>query len=150
MGSSAMVSAKTLSSMSKLAPTASAAILLSEGHSITDMYDQVMAISEELHTEKSENRRLELYLEQILQEVKHKAPMIDSLANDYKRAVESHDRLSARMDKMQRGTKESGEFRDKAERERDEVSRENIKLQRKCGDLSRQAPYLLQECLFTV
>jgi nucleoprotein TPR len=131
--------------MSKITPTASAAILLSEGHSITDMYDQVVSISEELRTEKSEKRRVELYLDQILQEVKHKAPMIDSLTNDYRRAVESHDMLSARMDKMQRAMTESADYRAKAERERDELQSETVKLQRESEDLSRQVQSLLQE-----
>jgi chromosome segregation ATPase len=122
----------------KITPNASAAILLSEGLSITDMHNQVVSISEELRTAKSEKQRVELYLDQILQEVKHKAPMIDSLTNDYRRAVESHDMLSARMNKMQRAMT-------KVERERDELKCETVKLQRESEDLSRQVQSLLQE-----
>ena len=71
-----------------LSPSAAqASRLLKSGITLTGIYSQMVAISEELAQEKEENKRLNSYMDQILLEIEERAPILRQQRENYEMAM---------------------------------------------------------------
>lgn len=64
----------------------------------TTMYSMVVETKKALITESKRAADLQYYLDLVHKEIESKAPLIESQRRDYKRVLDSHDRLTKRLD----------------------------------------------------
>lgn len=128
-----------------LSPTAATAgRILKSGPSITQIYSQLVTATDELHMEKEENRRLNSYIEKIVQEFEDKTPMLQKEREDYEQALETIAELTKHNENM---IVECHRLRDEcadAKKSESRALRENDRMKKEITDLSRQV------CLYTV
>ncbi|CAM9260818.1 unnamed protein product, partial [Chrysoparadoxa australica] len=77
-----------------LPPVVPDAQLAIAGLSLSETQDRLVQAEQALHSEKSERKKLELYLNHLLKELDRKGPIIASQKQDYRRALQSHEQLS--------------------------------------------------------
>ncbi|CAH0761185.1 unnamed protein product [Diatraea saccharalis] len=132
--------------LSDLAPSAATASkLLKSGMSLTQIYSQLVKVTDELTQEKEENRRLNITINTIVQELEEKAPMLQKQKAEYEEAIESNTALSQQIDSI---LIECNRLRDdysETSKIANHYSRENAKLKGELADLGRQVCFLLKE-----
>ncbi|KAL0871932.1 hypothetical protein ABMA27_004380 [Loxostege sticticalis] len=132
--------------LSDLAPSAATASkLLKSGMSLTQIYSQLVKVTDELSQEKEENRRLNITINTIVQELEEKAPLLQKQKADYEEAVESNTALTQQIDSL---LIECNRLRDdysESSKIANHYSRENAKLKGELADLGRQVCFLLKE-----
>ncbi|XP_028165635.1 nucleoprotein TPR isoform X1 [Ostrinia furnacalis] len=132
--------------LSDLAPSAATASkLLKSGMSLTQIYSQLVKVTDELAQEKEENRRLNITINTIVQELEEKAPLLQKQKADYEEAVESNTALTQQIDSL---LIECNRLRDdyaETSKIANHYSRENAKLKGELADLGRQVCFLLKE-----
>jgi len=129
-----------------LSPSAAAASrMLKSGVTITGIYSQMVNLSEELAVEKEENKRLNLYLDQILLEIEERAPMLKQQREDYERAVGAVGGLTEQLEaareeaELRRG--EAEEYR----RGNASLEKDRNRLETMVQDLGKQVTVLVRE-----
>lgn len=132
--------------LSDLAPSAATASkLLKSGMSLTQIYSQLVKVTEELAKEKEENRRLNITINTIVQELEEKAPLLQKQKSEFEEAIESNTALSQQIDSL---AIECNRLRDdysETSKIANHYSRENSKLKGELADLGRQVCFLLKE-----
>ncbi|CAK1556263.1 unnamed protein product [Leptosia nina] len=132
--------------LSDLAPSAAVASkLLKSGMSLTQIYSQLVKVSEELAQEKEENKKLNITINKIVQELEEKAPFIQKQKSEYVEALESNSALSQQIESL---TLECNRLRDdynETSKIANHYNRENNKLKGELADLGRQVCFLLKE-----
>ncbi|KAI8426277.1 hypothetical protein MSG28_005163 [Choristoneura fumiferana] len=132
--------------LSDLAPSAATASkLLKSGMSLTQIYSQLVKVSDELAQEKEENRRLNITINTIVQELEEKAPMLQKQKIEHEEAIESNTALSQQIDSL---VIECNRLRDdynESSKIANHYSRENTRLKGELADLGRQVCFLLKE-----
>ena len=137
------VSQGAIEALSPMAAATSA--ILKKGMTLTQIYTEYMKVSDMLQTEKDENARLKVYLEQILQEVEEKAPVLQQQKEDYIHAIKTVENMSGRLEEniteCHRLRNECSDYQRKV----DFHKREEKRLHTLCVDLSRQVRVLMKE-----
>lgn len=132
--------------LSDLAPSAATASkLLKSGMSLTQIYSQLVKVTEELTQAKEENRRLNITINTIVQELEEKAPLLQKQKAEYEEAIESNTALTQQIDSL---LIECNRLRDdygESSKIANHYSRENAKLKGELADLGRQVCFLLKE-----
>lgn len=132
--------------LSDLAPSAATASkLLKSGMSLTQVYSQLVKVTDELTQEKEENRRLNITINTIVQELEEKAPMLQKQRAEYEEALESNAALTQQIDSL---LIECNRLRDdygESSKIANHYSRENARLKGELADLGRQVCFLLKE-----
>ncbi|KAL4707670.1 hypothetical protein ACJJTC_014851 [Scirpophaga incertulas] len=132
--------------LSDLAPSAATASkLLKSGMSLTQIYSQLVKVSDELSQEKEENRRLNITINTIVQELEEKAPLLQKQKAEYEEALESNTALTQQIDTL---LIECNRLRDdygESSKIANHFTRENAKLKGELADLGRQVCFLLKE-----
>ncbi|XP_060802413.1 nucleoprotein TPR isoform X3 [Amyelois transitella] len=132
--------------LSDLAPSAATASkLLKSGMSLTQIYSQLVKVTEDLAQEKEENRRLNITINTIVQELEEKAPVLQKQKAEYEEALESNTALSQQIDSL---VTECNRLRDdysESSKIANHYTRENSKLKGELADLGRQVCFLLKE-----
>ncbi|CAK1586173.1 unnamed protein product [Parnassius mnemosyne] len=132
--------------LSDLAPSAATASkLLKSGMSLTQIYSQLVKVTEDLSQEKEENRRLNITINTIVQELEEKAPLLQKQKADYEETLESNTALTQQIDSL---LIECNRLRDdysESSKIANHYSRENAKLKGELADLGRQVCFLLKE-----
>ncbi|XP_050664240.1 nucleoprotein TPR-like [Leptidea sinapis] len=132
--------------VSELAPSAAAASrLIKSGMTLTQIYSQIVKISDELAREKEENRQLNLAINSIVQELEEKAPLLKKEKTEYIEAMETNTALSQQIESL---TIECNRLRDdysETSKIASHYNRENTKLKGELADLGRQVCFLLKE-----
>ena len=83
----------------KLFPQAMATSrLLKSGMTLTQIYSNYMTAVEDLDSQKEENKRLNSYLEQILQEIEDRAPKMKKQREDYEAALDTLNQITPQLD----------------------------------------------------
>ncbi|PIK55813.1 putative nucleoprotein TPR-like [Apostichopus japonicus] len=134
--------------LTSLSPTAAAASsFIKSGMTLTQMYSEYIKASESLQSEKLENQRLNEYMDQILQEIEEKAPILQQQREDYEKSLETTNQLSIRLDAalLVRNVNSKRATADEAERRRGHVMREKERLKQQTVDLGQQVRVLLRE-----
>ncbi|NWR37056.1 TPR protein, partial [Tachuris rubrigastra] len=139
----AILSEEELAAMS---PTAAAvAKVVKPGMKLTELYNAYVESQDQLHMEKLENKRINKYLDEIVQEVEAKAPILKRQREEFERSQKAVASLSA---KLEQAMKEIHCLQDKADQANKHASffeRETQRLEVRVKDLSQQICVLLME-----
>ncbi|XP_046396406.1 nucleoprotein TPR isoform X2 [Ischnura elegans] len=129
-----------------LSPSAAAASrLIKSGLSLTQIYSQYVAVSEELFVEKQQSKKLNLFLNAILTELEERTPHLKLERENYHSAILSINHLSTRCDELLLEAQQLREEASEARKAHGHYSRENARLKVEVKDLSRQVCTLLKE-----
>ncbi|CAH0729760.1 unnamed protein product, partial [Brenthis ino] len=132
--------------LSDLAPSAATASkLLKSGMSLTQIYSQLVKVTDELSQEKEENRRLNVTINKIVQELEEKVPLLQKQKTEYVEALESNAALTQQIESL---VIECNRLRDdysESSKIANHYNRENNRLKGELADLGRQVCFLLKE-----
>ncbi|XP_014791097.1 nucleoprotein TPR isoform X3 [Octopus bimaculoides] len=133
-------------SIASVSPTAAATSkLLKSGMTLTQIYNEYVQAIEELQLEKEENKRLKSYLDQIMQEIEEKAPILRQQREDYEQALHTITQLTHKLDTaMLEGQKLRSET-EETRRRMTYSQREIKRLTQQSTDLGQQVQFLLRE-----
>ncbi|NXF99080.1 TPR protein, partial [Sakesphorus luctuosus] len=109
------------------------------------LYNAYVESQDQLHMEKLENKRINKYLDEIVQEVEAKAPILKRQREEFERSQKAVASLSA---KLEQAMKEIHCLQDKADQANKHASffeRESQRLEVRVKDLSQQICVLLME-----
>lgn len=129
-----------------LSPSAAAASrLIKSGMTLTQIYSQYVAVSEELLLQKEETRKLNLYINTIIEEIEEKAPVLKKQREDYDHALENVATLTREIDKYITECNKLRHEAAEAQKAEAHYSRENKRLKEEVVDLAKQVCFLLKE-----
>lgn len=133
-------------SIESLSPSAAhASRLLKSGLTVTGIYSQMVGLGEELAKEKQETARLNLYIQQILEEVESRAPQLKKQREDYEKVMAAvgglTDNLEAAREEVELRRSEAEEAR----RNLKIVERERDRLELQVTDLGKQVSTLVRD-----
>lgn len=129
-----------------LSPSAAAASrLIKSGMTLTQIYSQYVAVSEELLLQKEETRKLNLYINTIIEEIEEKAPILKKQHEDYDHALENVATLTREIDKYITECNKLRHEAAEAKKAEAHYSRENKRLKEEVVDLAKQVCFLLKE-----
>ncbi|XP_078038585.1 nuclear basket protein megator isoform X2 [Augochlora pura] len=130
----------------QLAPTAAiASRVLRKGLSLTQIYTQLVEVTNELTSQRVENERLKSQMDVILRELEEKAPILQQQREDYETAKANIATLTSRLDELLAENHTLQETSDEANRIAKHHTKENQRLKRELSDLARQVCFLLKE-----
>ncbi|XP_060722892.1 translocated promoter region b, nuclear basket protein isoform X3 [Tachysurus vachellii] len=131
--------------LSTMSPTAAAVTKIKPGMKLTEIYAAYVESREQLQLEKLENKRVNKYLDDIVQEVETKAPVLKRQREELERAQKSVASLSAKLEhavqEVQRLQKET----DEAKKHSSVLERDNQRFEVQLRDMARQVRVLLVE-----
>eukprot|EP00794_Sanderia_malayensis_P010976 gene10976-12139_t len=133
--------APTLSkeSLDQLSPSAAvASALIKKGMTLTQIYSEYVTVSDELEVQKDENARLKQYLDQILQEIEEKAPILQHQKEDYESCLKTIENLTTKFESALTKCERFRAEHEEATRKLDAAKRENQRLNVLCSDLGQQ------------
>ncbi|XP_039755492.1 nucleoprotein TPR isoform X2 [Pararge aegeria] len=132
--------------LSDLAPSAATASkLMKSGMSLTQIYSQLVSVTDDLSQKKEENRQLHITINKIVQELEEKAPLLQKQRAEYLEAKESNVALTQQIESL---VIECNRLRDdycESSKISNHYSRENSRLKGELADLGRQVCFLLKE-----
>ncbi|XP_032663158.1 nucleoprotein TPR-like isoform X2 [Odontomachus brunneus] len=130
----------------QLAPTAAiTSRVLRKGLSLTQIYTQLVEVTDQLTQERQENERLKSQMDVILCELQQKAPLLQQQRQDYETAMTNIEMLTSRQDEILAENQRLLESSNEAKRLASHNGKENQKLKIELSDLARQVCYLLKE-----
>ncbi|NWZ00226.1 TPR protein, partial [Loxia curvirostra] len=139
----AILSEEELAAMS---PTAAAvAKVVKPGMKLTELYNAYVETQDQLHMEKLENRRINKYLDEIVQEVEAKAPILKRQREEYERSQKAVASLSAKLEQAMKEIHRLQDSADQANKHASFFERESQRLEVRVKDLSQQICVLLME-----
>ncbi|NXG85536.1 TPR protein, partial [Stercorarius parasiticus] len=139
----AILSEEELAAMS---PTAAAvAKVVKPGMKLTELYNAYVETQDQLLLEKLENKRINKYLDEIVQEVEAKAPILKRQREEFERSQKAVASLSAKLEQAMKEIQRLQEDADKANKHASLLERENQRLETQVKDLSQQIRVLLME-----
>ncbi|NWU69201.1 TPR protein, partial [Pterocles burchelli] len=139
----AILSEEELAAMS---PTAAAvAKVVRPGMKLTELYNAYVETQDQLLLEKLENKRINKYLDEIVQEVEAKAPILKRQREEFERSQKAVASLSAKLEQAMKEIQRLQENADKANKHSSVLERENQRLEIQVKDLSQQIRVLLME-----
>ncbi|NXK00217.1 TPR protein, partial [Corythaixoides concolor] len=139
----AILSEEELAAMS---PTAAAvAKVVKPGMKLTELYNAYVETQDQLLLEKLENKRINKYLDEIVQEVEAKAPILKRQREEFERSQKAVASLSAKLEQAMKEIQRFQENADKANKHASLLERENQRLEIQVKDLSQQIRVLLME-----
>ncbi|XP_053098080.1 translocated promoter region b, nuclear basket protein isoform X1 [Pangasianodon hypophthalmus] len=131
--------------LSTMSPTAAAVTKIKPGMKLTEIYTAYVESQEQLQLEKLENKRVNKYLDDIVQEVEAKAPILKRQREELERAQKSVASLSAKLEhavqEVQRFQKEA----DEANKHSSLLERDNQRFEVQLSDMAHQVRVLLIE-----
>nr|CAD7608336.1 unnamed protein product [Timema genevievae] len=135
---------RTIESMSPAAAAASR--MIKSGLTVTQIYSQYVSASDELLLTKEENKRLNHFINTIIEDIEEKAPyLMKKQKEDYARTLLQVESAKTNMDAMlaelQKVTDEGNEAKKTAAFH----VRENLRLKAELTDVSKQVCFLLKE-----
>ncbi|KAM6124630.1 nucleoprotein TPR isoform 2-T2 [Pterocles gutturalis] len=139
----AILSEEELAAMS---PTAAAvAKVVKPGMKLTELYNAYVETQDQLLLEKLENKRINKYLDEIVQEVEAKAPILKRQREEFERSQKAVASLSAKLEQAMKEIQRLQESADKANKHSSVLERESQRLEIQVKDLSQQIRVLLME-----
>uniref|UniRef100_A0A8D2J5L1 Nucleoprotein TPR n=1 Tax=Varanus komodoensis TaxID=61221 RepID=A0A8D2J5L1_VARKO len=132
--------------LAAMSPTAAAvAKVVKPGMKLTELYNAYIEAQDQLLLEKLENKRINKYLDEIVQEVEAKAPILKRQREEYERSQKAVASLSAKLEQAMKEIQRLQEGADKANKRASVLERENQRLEIQVKDLSQQIRVLLME-----
>ncbi|XP_055043154.2 translocated promoter region b, nuclear basket protein isoform X1 [Misgurnus anguillicaudatus] len=129
-----------------MSPTASAvAKIIKPGMKLTEIYTAYVEAQEQLQREKLENKRLHKYLDDIVQEMEAKAPILKRQREEHERLQKSVSSLSAKLEQAVAEVHRLQKEADEANKGSSVLTRENQRLEVQLADMAQQVRVLLIE-----
>ncbi|CAH1255215.1 TPR [Branchiostoma lanceolatum] len=119
--------------------------MLTSGMTLTEIYNEYVKATDQLELEKMESARLKGYLDQILEEIEQKAPVLQRQREDYERSLQTINKLSQKLDTTALECEQLRAEVDDSRRRTSQLTRENERLSTRTVDLSQQVRVLLKE-----
>ncbi|KAL2089461.1 hypothetical protein ACEWY4_014149 [Coilia grayii] len=141
-GTASVVSEEQLTTMS---PTAAAISKIRPGMKLTELYSAYIEAQEQLQLEHMENRRVNKYLDDIVQEVEAKAPVLKRQRDEHERMQKSVASLSAKLEQAVKEVHRLQKEADEANKRSCVLERDNKRCDQQLSDLSQQVRVLLIE-----
>ncbi|KAK4472498.1 hypothetical protein MN116_003745 [Schistosoma mekongi] len=118
---------------------------LKRGHSLTQLYADYIQVVEDRDQLKLDKQRLTEYVEQMVDELKEKAPLLRNQQEDYQKLQTEFKDLTSCYQCVSKKLEEVQLQRRESERRAGYYHRETCRLKQTCSDLSKQVKSLLYE-----
>ncbi|XP_063057948.1 translocated promoter region b, nuclear basket protein isoform X2 [Engraulis encrasicolus] len=141
-GATSVLSEEQLTTMS---PTAAAITKIRPGMKLTEIYSAYIDAQEALQLERMENRRVNKYLDDIVQEVEAKAPILKRQRDEHERMQKSVASLSTKLEQAVKEVHRLQKEADEANKRSCVLERDNKRSDQQLSDLSHQVRVLLIE-----
>ncbi|KAK0150428.1 Nucleoprotein TPR [Merluccius polli] len=141
-GSSSLLSEEQITTMS---PTAAAVAKIKPGMKLTELYTAYVESQEQLQLERLENKRVNKYLDDIVQEVEAKAPILKRQREEHERMQKSVASLSAKLEQAVKEVHRLQKQADEANKRSSVLERDNQRFELQLADTAQQVRVLLIE-----
>lgn len=132
--------------LAALCPSAAmASKFIKSGMTLTEIYTKYVETLDDLEVAKHENKRMSDIMDDILQELQEKAPILKQQKEDYERALATVTQLTSQLDAAAIDCQRLKAETDDATRKLGKVEREKNRLESETRDLSTQIKYLVKE-----
>ncbi|XP_064604367.1 nucleoprotein TPR-like [Liolophura sinensis] len=129
-----------------LSPAAAAASkMLKSGMTLTQIYNEYVKNYDALQEEREESERLREYVEQIMEEIEEKAPLLTKQRENYEEALQTITRLTQQLDLAMHEVESMRTESEDNQRKASHFQREVQKVKQQNVDLSQQVRFLLKE-----
>uniref|UniRef100_A0A8C4IRQ9 Nucleoprotein TPR n=1 Tax=Dicentrarchus labrax TaxID=13489 RepID=A0A8C4IRQ9_DICLA len=142
VGTTSMLSEEQMTTMS---PTAAAVSKIKPGMKLTELYTAYVESQEQLQLERLENKRVNKYLDDIVQEVEAKAPILKRQRDEHERMQKSVASLSAKLEQAVKEVHRLQKEADEANKCSSVLERDNQRYELQLGDMAQQVRVLLIE-----
>lgn len=115
--------------------------------STTETYTRIMNLERALNEEQSKRKEVEMYLSRILKDIEAKTPLITAQRRDYQRVLDSHERLTKRLDEVALENSGLREQARSAEQRMNTAVKDKHAIEVQNKDLSTQLQHLLKKNL---
>ncbi|MGH0125478.1 UNVERIFIED_CONTAM: hypothetical protein FKN15_054575 [Acipenser sinensis] len=140
------VAALTEEELTTMSPTAAAvAKIVKPGMKLTELYNAYVETQDQLLLEKLEIKRVNKYLDEIVQEVEAKAPILKRQREEYERMQKSVASLSAKLEQAMKEIHRLRKDTDEANKRSSVLERDNQRSELQLTDMSQQIRVLLIE-----
>uniref|UniRef100_A0A3P9CSH3 Nucleoprotein TPR n=1 Tax=Maylandia zebra TaxID=106582 RepID=A0A3P9CSH3_9CICH len=141
----ASTSILTEQQMTTMSPTAAAISKIKPGMKLTELYTAYVESQEQLQLERLENKRVNKYLDDIVQEVEAKAPILKRQRDEHERMQKSVASLSAKLEQAVKEVHRLQSEADEANKRSSVLERDNQRFELQLADMAQQVRVLLIE-----
>ncbi|XP_060890166.1 translocated promoter region b, nuclear basket protein isoform X4 [Labrus mixtus] len=131
--------------MTTMSPTAAAVSKIKPGMKLTELYTAYLESQEQLQLERLENKRVNKYLDDIVQEVEAKAPILKRQRDEHERMQKSVASLSAKLEQAVKEVHRLQKNTDEANKRSSVLERDNQRCELQLADMAQQVRVLLIE-----
>uniref|UniRef100_A0AAX7TU95 Nucleoprotein TPR n=1 Tax=Astatotilapia calliptera TaxID=8154 RepID=A0AAX7TU95_ASTCA len=131
--------------MTTMSPTAAAISKIKPGMKLTELYTAYVESQEQLQLERLENKRVNKYLDDIVQEVEAKAPILKRQRDEHERMQKSVASLSAKLEQAVKEVHRLQSEADEANKRSSVLERDNQRFELQLTDMAQQVRVLLIE-----
>uniref|UniRef100_A0A671WIG9 Nucleoprotein TPR n=1 Tax=Sparus aurata TaxID=8175 RepID=A0A671WIG9_SPAAU len=131
--------------MTTMSPTAAAVSKIKPGMKLTELYTAYLESQEQLQLERLENKRANKYLDDIVQEVEAKAPILKRQRDEHERMQKSVASLSAKLEQAVKEVHRLQKEADEANKRSSVMERDNQRCELQLVDMAQQVRVLLIE-----
>ncbi|TNN35649.1 Nucleoprotein TPR [Liparis tanakae] len=131
--------------MTTMSPTAATVSKIKPGMKLTELYTAYVESQEQLQLERLENKRVNKYLDDIVQEVEAKAPILKRQRDEHERMQKSVVSLSAKLEQAVKEVHRLQKEADEANKRSSVLERDNQRGELQLGDMAQQVRVLLIE-----
>ncbi|XP_019730825.1 translocated promoter region b, nuclear basket protein isoform X4 [Hippocampus comes] len=138
-------SVHTEAQMTTVSPTAAAVSKIKPEMKLTELYTAYVESQEQLQLERLENKRVNKYLDDIVQEVEAKAPILKRQRDEHERMQKSVASLSAKLEQAVKEVHRLQNEADEANKRSSVLERDNKRFELQLADMAHQVRVLLIE-----
>ncbi|XP_036437175.1 translocated promoter region b, nuclear basket protein isoform X2 [Colossoma macropomum] len=131
--------------LTTMSPTAAAVTKIKPGMKLTEIYTAYVESQEQLQLERLENKRVNKYLDDIVQEVEAKAPLLKRQREEFERMQKSVASLSAKLEQAVQEVQRLQRETDEANKRSSVLERDNQRFEVQLADMAQQVRVLLVE-----
>ncbi|CAJ1060960.1 translocated promoter region b%2C nuclear basket protein isoform X7 [Xyrichtys novacula] len=142
VSTTSMLTEEQLTTMS---PTAAAVSKIKPGMKLTELYTAYLESQEQLQLERLENKRVNKYLDDIVQEVEAKAPILKRQRDEHERMQKSVASLSAKLEQAVQEVHRLQKDADESNKRSSVLERDNQRFELQLADMAQQVRVLLIE-----
>uniref|UniRef100_A0A3B3ZID7 Nucleoprotein TPR n=1 Tax=Periophthalmus magnuspinnatus TaxID=409849 RepID=A0A3B3ZID7_9GOBI len=138
-------SSLTEEQLTTMSPTAAAVSKIKPKMKLTELYTAYVESQEQLQLERLENKRVNKYLDEIVQEVEAKAPILKRQRDEHERMQKSVASLSAKLEQAVKEVHRLQKEADEANKRASVLERESQRSEMQLSDMAQQVRVLLIE-----
>uniref|UniRef100_UPI003AADA419 translocated promoter region b, nuclear basket protein n=1 Tax=Centroberyx gerrardi TaxID=166262 RepID=UPI003AADA419 len=131
--------------MTTMSPTAAAVAKIKPGMKLTELYTAYVESQEQLQLERLENKRVNKYLDDIVQEVEAKAPILKRQRDEHERMQKSVASLSTKLEQAVKEVHRLQKEADESNKRSSVLERDNQRSELQLADMAQQVRVLLIE-----